>query len=279
MSQVAATAAVFLAEVAAVSDDPMAMVDAIADAEESCPGDPEITGSVWGARGLARLFRGDRAGAREPLRRSFEILTRLPNPGPAVYLGFWPLLLAVNDYGSAEAASAAAREAGVTVNRANRGLLGYADAVRIGPTDLQGAASLAAQATADLAAYPVWADLARLLVAPWARRDGWGDWRGWLESAAATFDRHGLVELAGEARDSGRAGTGLAATLGITLRETEVLRLVGAGLSNKEIAAQLVLSSRTVEKHVEGLFRKTGTRSRTELLASPVGREVAYGAT
>ena len=44
------------------------------------------------------------------------------------------------------------------------------------------------------------------------------------------------------------------------------------GLPNKEIAARLQLSPRTVEKHVESLLRKTGARSRTKLvaIASPV---------
>ena len=44
-----------------------------------------------------------------------------------------------------------------------------------------------------------------------------------------------------------------------------MLRLVVDGLANKEIAAALRLSPRTVEKHLENLLRKTGARSRTEL--------------
>ena len=50
-----------------------------------------------------------------------------------------------------------------------------------------------------------------------------------------------------------------------------MLGLVAEGLANKEIAARLALSPRTVEKHVESLLRKTGTRSRTQLasLARP----------
>jgi DNA-binding NarL/FixJ family response regulator len=55
-----------------------------------------------------------------------------------------------------------------------------------------------------------------------------------------------------------------------------VLRLIAGGLANKQIAARLGLSPRTVEKHVESLLRKTGARSRTELAvaASPAaGRQ------
>ena len=55
--------------------------------------------------------------------------------------------------------------------------------------------------------------------------------------------------------------------LGITPREAEILGLIAAGLANKDIAARLYLSPRTVEKHVESLLRKTGATSRTMLVA------------
>ncbi|HXZ71474.1 MAG TPA: LuxR C-terminal-related transcriptional regulator, partial [Streptosporangiaceae bacterium] len=58
------------------------------------------------------------------------------------------------------------------------------------------------------------------------------------------------------------------AAAGITAREADVLRLVAGGLANKQIAARLHLSPRTVEKHVESLLRKTGARSRTGLMAA-----------
>lgn len=50
---------------------------------------------------------------------------------------------------------------------------------------------------------------------------------------------------------------------GLTAREVEVLRLVAAGLSNDEIAAQLVLSVRTVERHVANTYAKIDARGRT----------------
>jgi DNA-binding CsgD family transcriptional regulator/GAF domain-containing protein len=49
----------------------------------------------------------------------------------------------------------------------------------------------------------------------------------------------------------------------MTPRENEVLRLLADGLSDREVAARLVISRKTVEKHVGAVLRKTGTASRT----------------
>jgi DNA-binding NarL/FixJ family response regulator len=49
---------------------------------------------------------------------------------------------------------------------------------------------------------------------------------------------------------------------GLTTREQEVFRLVGRGLNNDEIAAQLYLSVATVKSHLNSLFRKLNVRDR-----------------
>jgi DNA-binding CsgD family transcriptional regulator len=49
----------------------------------------------------------------------------------------------------------------------------------------------------------------------------------------------------------------------LSLRETEVLRLVAAGLTDLEIARQLVLSPRTINAHLRSIYRKMGVGSRT----------------
>jgi DNA-binding NarL/FixJ family response regulator len=55
--------------------------------------------------------------------------------------------------------------------------------------------------------------------------------------------------------------------LGVTRRELEVLTLLADGLANKEIAARLYMSPRTVERHIANLTTKTGLGTRSELIA------------
>ncbi|HKZ12915.1 MAG TPA: helix-turn-helix transcriptional regulator, partial [Solirubrobacterales bacterium] len=51
----------------------------------------------------------------------------------------------------------------------------------------------------------------------------------------------------------------------LTARERDVCELVAAGRTNREVAATLFLSPRTVEHHLRAAYRKLGVRSRTEL--------------
>jgi len=53
----------------------------------------------------------------------------------------------------------------------------------------------------------------------------------------------------------------------LTRREQEILRLLVAGASNQEIAAELVISLATVKKHVSNLLGKLGVESRTQAIA------------
>ncbi|MCM3658172.1 helix-turn-helix transcriptional regulator [Agromyces mediolanus] len=64
---------------------------------------------------------------------------------------------------------------------------------------------------------------------------------------------------AGPITSSPIAGGG---AVGLTPRERTVAELVADGHSNRDIAAQLHLSPRTVETHVSRILRKTGVRSR-----------------
>jgi len=92
-----------------------------------------------------------------------------------------------------------------------------------------------------------------------------------LRSALDTFEGIGTMLWAERARAELRA-TGEtarkrdASTLDeLTPQELRVARLVTSGASNKDVAAQLFLSRRTVEYHLGKVFVKLGVSSRTEL--------------
>jgi DNA-binding CsgD family transcriptional regulator len=62
------------------------------------------------------------------------------------------------------------------------------------------------------------------------------------------------------------ANTRVQETLGISGRELEVLELLAAGQSNKEIAIRLEVSPNTIKTHVARLFEKLDVRRRTEAI-------------
>ena len=270
LAKTRAIALLFLGEVEALGRDRAGMDRFLALAHAAEPGDPEIEGSALaGAHGMLALLDDDADSALESFGRGVAILDTLSQQGPAPYRAIWPLLLAAHGDAGAAAAIANARRIGLTVNRVNRGLLGYADAILAGRAgDQRQATELAVAADGELRHYPIWADLARLYAAEPALADGWGQPRQWLEIGADTFTRHGIEPLALRCRRLlQEPQPSRWSKLGITDRQADVLRLVAEGISNKEIAARLHLSPRTVEKHIESLLRKTAARSRTQLVA------------
>lgn len=113
----------------------------------------------------------------------------------------------------------------------------------------------------------------RLLYGEWLRRDKRKvDARGQLEQALELFERLDATPWSDRTRTELAAlgvGTGAKASAGplsvLTPQESQIVRLAAQGLSNREIAARLVLSHRTVGHHLYKAYPKLGVLSRGEL--------------
>ena len=87
-----------------------------------------------------------------------------------------------------------------------------------------------------------------------------------LSQQIATLARRARITLPGPGDH--RSGNGDASPApGLTERERDVLRLVAAGRSNREIAAELFISPKTVSVHVSNILGKLGAASRGEAAA------------
>ncbi len=270
LDAVKAKALHFMVESRALRGDRDGCERYIALARAAAGGDPAIEAfTLGGGRGMMALLSGDQAGALRAFERSVAILRDCQNAEPANFRGIWLVVLSATGDDRAVAELQAAREEGITGVFAIRGFAQCAEAIVAGRAgDRDRAADLAAAAEQLLAPYPVWADVARMYLAEAALAGGWGEPRPWLRAAQVSFAQYGITALADRcAAALGEPAPGRWARLGITAREADVLRLVAEGLANREIAARLYLSPRTVEKHVESLLRKTGARSRTQLVA------------
>ena len=90
---------------------------------------------------------------------------------------------------------------------------------------------------------------------------------GHLRAAEMLAGELGNDQLLAQVRAAlAETGATLAGALpdGLTARQAEVLRLLAAGLSNKEIAAALFLSPSTVERHLATIYRKLGVAGRVD---------------
>jgi len=174
--------------------------------------------------------------------------------------------------GNLEEARAASRELGEFASSYGSELLDAAAAQARGTVDL--AEGAAGSALVELRrAQELWQALdapyetarARALIGRACRALGDEDTAAFeLDAAAAALRELGAAPdlTALESLEAGSApGNGL------TRRELEVLRLVGAGMTNRAIAAELVLSVRTVDRHVSNIFAKLRVSSRAAATA------------
>ncbi|GAB4545201.1 MAG: hypothetical protein Kow0063_39180 [Anaerolineae bacterium] len=89
-----------------------------------------------------------------------------------------------------------------------------------------------------------------------------------------TFDRRAFLRIVHEVREAAKAEEILA---GLTGREREVLGLVAQGLSNKEIARALVITTNTVKRHLKSIFEKLGVHSRAAAAAKAISAGIPAG--
>jgi DNA-binding CsgD family transcriptional regulator len=114
--------------------------------------------------------------------------------------------------------------------------------------------------------------LAEALLETGRRDEAQHEWRLGIEAAERLGARPLLAALAGLgrrgrlARDQERPG-GPSVLRGLTARELEVLRLMAAGRTNREIASELFIAPKTASVHVSNILGKLGAASRTEAAA------------
>ncbi|MGE3234525.1 MAG: AAA family ATPase [Thermoleophilia bacterium] len=98
-----------------------------------------------------------------------------------------------------------------------------------------------------------------------------------LRAALAAFERLGATPWADRARSELRASGETAvrrdpvASAALTPQELQVARYVQQGFTNKEVAAQLFLSPRTIDAHLRNVFGKLGITARSQLRGMPLG--------
>ncbi len=269
-------ALIFQATAHAIQGEREAMEARIAEAIALAPGDPDVVGCAWGhCRATLSLLAEDVDGAHAQMTTGAGLMLGSPAAIAPPFLGLWPLLGALLGRACGDDA-ARVRSAHGTRHLVVGSLLGYADAVLAGRSGRRDeAAATFAAADAQMGPLVAWyRHYARRITAQAALDDGWGDPVAWLREAAGYFaargdDRlaaacRGLLRRAGAPVPRRRPGAsrlpGQLRALGVTDREADVLKLAARGLGNREIAEAMVLSPRTVEKHVASLLAKTGLR-------------------
>jgi len=215
---------------------------------------------------LLRLAQGDVDAAAGALRRALGERTE-PLERAVILPAYAEVMLVA---GELDKAGSASEELDEIAARAERPMLSAIAAHVSGAVTL--ASGDAGAALGPLRrALELWRELdapyevarARALIGVACRAVGDDD-SAELELAAA----QAVFEELGAAPDLGRLSSDQPReSHGLTARELEVLRLVAAGKTNRQIAAELVLSEHTVARHVQNIFGKLRVSSRTAATA------------
>jgi DNA-binding CsgD family transcriptional regulator/tetratricopeptide (TPR) repeat protein len=219
---------------------------------------------------LLRLAEGKGDAASSAIRRVLDEASQ-PRVRAALLPAYVEIMLAA---GEVEAARGACREL-ARIAGDHR-----SDQLRAMSAQAQGALALAdgdpqIALVALREAWQAWQELetpyeeacVRVLVGLACRAAGDEDTAGWeLDAARAVFDRLGAGPDVARV-DSLAASPAAVAAHGLTSRELQVLRLVARGATNRSIAAELVLSDRTIDRHVSNIFAKLDVSSRAAATA------------
>lgn len=270
----------------ALEGDDGAMRAAIDDALAHDPDDPRIQADLYGRVLLTRAFVRDELDTLPEILDRMIDYVRVAPPTTSVYPGrvAWALVHTLHDDDLGAAARTEYHDALGPMKIPIFEQLGQMiDAVAIGRAgDVHAATARMDSVYRELGESPMGRSMVRthvLLVAPAAIRDGWGDPVRWLRDSEAWFAERRFDRLVRRTRrllgEAGapvpRRGRGDSAVpsslraLGVTSREVDVLKLVVSGRSTKEIAAELFLSPKTVERHLTSLFRRLGVGNRRDL--------------
>ena len=218
---------------------------------------------------LLRLAQGQRDAAAAAIRRELDE-KREPVPRARLLPAHVEIMLAANDLtaarSSADELASIAAEVGAPLLTA---VAAHADgAVRLDEGDPRAAMSaLRAACTAwQQIEAPYEAARVRVLIGKACRALGDTDTADLeLDAAREVFSRLGAVVALGDLDALSQKAP--KAPGGLTAREVEVLRLVAAGKTNRMIAAALVLSEKTVARHLSNIFTKLGVGTRAAATA------------
>jgi DNA-binding CsgD family transcriptional regulator len=227
---------------------------------------------------LLRLAQGEGDAAAAAIRRAVGEATQ-PLKRAALLPAYVEIMLAIGEH---DRASAGCRELDEIAERqTSDALRGMAAHVRGAVAEAEGDAQ---GALIELRrALELWQELeapyegarVRVLIGSACRALGDEDTATLeLEAAGEVFAELGAAPDVARI-DSLVPGAASIEAHGLTKRELEVLRLVAAGKSNRDIAAELVISEHTVARHLQNIFAKLSVSSRTAASAFAFEHDLA----
>ena len=214
--------------------------------------------------------------ALEPLTAMYEV--HVPEPARAFFLPDQiEALIALGQLSRAERMLTVFEEASRRLDRSWAQMLaGRCHALLLAARgDLEGASLAVRDALARGAELEMRIEVARTFLVAGRierRRRSKRQAAEWLGQALESFEQAGARLWAERARaEFRRVGLGHTASGELTASERQVAELAASGRTNREIAAQLFISCKTVEANLARVYRKLGIRSRAELGAQLAG--------